>query len=126
MGISIAKLLGLKDDLQRAKWFCEYEGKEWEVSDVDLDMQKNIFRLECRITREGESHSLKVVEHFEGGGDSVEIDGVQHDADHHLDVATKLLKRQVKVKIKSEYDTDPEPGFEKVLRLWCHLKVKIL
>jgi len=126
MGLSVAKLLGLKDKLQKAKWYCEYEGGPWEVTAVDLDFEKNVFRLECRIEKDEVTHELKVVEHYEGGGDYLLIDCGRYDADHHLDIATKPLKRTIKVKVKTEYDVEPDEGYEKVLRLWCKLKIKIL
>jgi hypothetical protein len=126
MPFSIIELLKLKDALSKAKWACWYEDALWNVADVKLDLKGKVFNIGCTISKAGATHQLLIAEHVEGGGDYLELDGVRHDADHHLDFATQPFKLKIKFDVKSEYDIDAKPGFEKVLKLWCKVKIKVL
>ena len=128
MDLTLGLLIGWAKDLEKAKWSGEFEGEVWSVSDVDFDFMTKNFRFECNISKDDVKHSIVAIENYEGGGDTLEIDGEAFSADHHVSLKKKLKfglppKIIIKVKFKSEYDVDEEPGYEKILRLWCKIRL---
>ena len=119
MGNLIQVLAGCKGKLEKAKWACEFEGKEWKVDSCDIDVTAKAMTVEYKISNDGVKHDVKLIEHHEGGGDKLKIDGKEYDADHHVSVKVAIPK--LKFKVKSEYSTDPDPEFEKLIRFSCKI-----
>jgi len=126
MSIALVKLLAYVDELKSARWSCRYQDKDWQVEGVDIDLKPKLLEFSCKIKRDGTQHALVLKEHYEGGGDTIAIDGQDHDADHDIAVKFRLLPPSTKIKVKTEFDLDEMPGFEEVLYLATKLKVSVL
>ena len=125
MAMSLIRLMTHIDLLKVSKWSCEYKGDHWQVEDVDMDFKLKVVEFRCKIKRDAEEHDLVLVEHYEGGGDTLRLDRAEYDADHIVAVKFRLFPPTTKIKLKTEFDADDKPGFEEVIRLATKLKMSI-
>lgn len=125
MSMSLIKLLAHVGQLEKSKWACEYQGERWQVEGVELKLKLKTVELRCTISRDDQQHRLALLEHVEGGGDTLTLDDQECEADHEVSVKFKLFPPSVKIKLKSEFDVDDQPGFEEVIRLATKLPVSL-